>query len=163
MMAKPAHQPYAFNPADLDAIRGFDGSVHGYSAPRTDSDAYIRNADGSISPKPGTPAYEALTKRPQTQVVTPALPGDLTPRAESPYDPVFQYGNGITRNLGPRYKVDAERAMAEMAVEKARFEMEQARDQAQQQADMQRWMFEQMRRNPYGANIRDLIYGAGGK
>lgn len=151
--------------------------------------SYNRQADGTMAAAPMKLDRwnELLLKRGQGKTLTPeeynelmgaqepvewsqerALRERFSPHAsaqpkESPYDPVYQYANGITTNLGPRYKVDAQRAMSEMAVDKARFDMEQSRRQAQYQEDMQRWMFEQMRRNPYGANIRDLIYGAGGK
>lgn len=108
----------------------------------------------NLSRDPGQPAWAA-----------PKLPGAAAPppAQESPYDPIYQSGNGVTTYLGPRYKLDIERQMGESALAKSRFDLEQAKQQAQQQMDMQRWMFEQMRNNPYGMNIRDLIYGAGQK
>lgn len=60
--------------------------------------------------------------------------------------------NGLSTPGTSRWKVDNERRMADLEYQKAVDEAEQ-----------RRWMMEQMRRNPMGMSIRDLIFGAGGK
>lgn len=72
-------------------------------------------------------------------------------RPESPYDMVGgSFINGVQVLGRPRWEVENERRKAEREDEMARMEME-----------YRRWMMEQSRANPYGMNIRDLIYGAG--
>lgn len=67
-------------------------------------------------------------------------------QSDDPYDIVGEYQSGNTRYMGqPRWKADLERERAELELEQLR------------------WMIDQMRRNPNGASIRDLIYGKGGK
>lgn len=89
--------------------------------------------------------------------------GIAPPPAASPYDTVYSQGMHGSKELGTRYEVDAKRRMAEMAAERAQLELDNARQQARVQQEQQRWALEQMRSNPYGMSIRDLIYGAGGK
>lgn len=82
---------------------------------------------------------------------TMSMPSVRRPRpaqnlAESPYDIVGGYSAGGQTHIGrPRWQVDLERQKAELELEQLR------------------WMIDQMRRNPNGVSIRDLIYGKGGR
>lgn len=155
---KPAHQPYAVNRAGMNVNRGFDGSVQGMGmspeppAPQSRLDilkAKVRA--GATLTDDEHAEYVRLSG-----VAVPKLPGPpagTNPPEESPYDLVGGgYVSGVRIAPRPRWEVDADRRKEELARQKAEMEMEQMR-----------WMFDQMRRNPYGMSIRDLIYGRGGK
>lgn len=78
-------------------------------------------------------------------------PPSSAPRQESPYDIVGGYRSpGVTYLGRPRWEVENERRRAEREEEMAQIEME-----------YRRWILEQQMANPHGANVRDLIYGAG--
>lgn len=77
----------------------------------------------------------------------PAPAAPAVPRAESPYDIVGGGSSGGLNYTGrPRWEVERDRQKAEMELENQRLQME-----------YQRWMIEQMKRNPYGMNVRDLL------
>lgn len=70
-----------------------------------------------------------------------------TPRPESPYELVGGWSSGGVNYMGrPRWEVERDRQKAEMELENQRLQME-----------YQRWMIEQMKNNPSGMNIRDLL------
>lgn len=69
------------------------------------------------------------------------------PPSESPYDIVGGYSaNGVNYMGRPRWEAERDRQKAEMELENQRLQME-----------YQRWMIEQMKNNPSGMNIRDLL------
>lgn len=75
------------------------------------------------------------------------VPLERRPLSGGPYDLVGGYSSGGLTVMGrPRWQVDAEMRKAAIEAEKAEMELEH-----------QRWMMEQMRRNPYGMNVRDLL------